>query len=75
MITFGDVRPEIRKELYKNIGRVVNAKDKGGLLPVAKIYPDFWHVTEFKDIRRDKDEKFYYLIVFAKWVLKDLHTF
>jgi hypothetical protein len=75
MITFGDVRPEIRRELYDNIERVANSKDKSSLIPITRPYPGFNHTTIIKDIRAGKSETSYFIVMFAKWVMKNLHTY
>ena len=56
MIMIADIRPELRKELYDNIDRVINAQGKGSLIPITKPYPGFYHTTLFKDIRKGKPE-------------------
>lgn len=75
MIMIADIRPELRKELYNNIGRIINSSDKDSLLPVTKLYPGFYHTTIVRDIREGKSETHYFLVVVAKWVLKNLHTY
>jgi hypothetical protein len=67
MIRMGDIRPELRRELFENIERAVNASDKGKLIPVTTPYPGFYHTTCVRDVRRGKNEKRYYIVVMSKW--------
>jgi len=70
----GEIRDELRKELLRNLDRIVGHDGLKNFDPALTNYGHWEHLTKVME-RRTKHAKNYWLLIHDKWVGDVLHTF